>query len=162
MDCNSVGFSPSGMCTTMCVDLCNSASTSIRAAGYAFNSYPIRDAIIAAHGRGVNVRMLFDYFTSNRQRPAANACLDAGIPIRLANQYPNYYNSFLLADDSTLLSGTFVWTYQAQDINACNLYRITDTNQVNCTAAQFDTDYNNAVTFVPTFPTQSNPAGTAR
>jgi len=55
-----VAFSPHGGCTALIVKVINSAQHSIRVLAYSFTSAPIAKALVEAHKRGVDVRVVVD------------------------------------------------------------------------------------------------------
>lgn len=90
------------------LDHINSATTSIDLAIYDFNRDSIRDALIAAHGRGVSVRVVTDDEASEHNatyKPYYDALKSAGITVIDDNRPSDImHNKFWVFD------GTIVWT----------------------------------------------------
>lgn len=88
------------------LDRINAAATSIDVAIYDFNRDSIRDALIAADGRGVTVRVVTD--DDDYSDPSYNAhymALEAvGIPVIQDNRSSIMHNKFFIID------GEYVWT----------------------------------------------------
>ncbi|QLS68031.1 phospholipase D-like domain-containing protein [Citrobacter sp. RHBSTW-00881] len=62
-----VGFSPEGSAQKAILDLINSAQQEIRMAAYSFTSPVIAKALINAHRRGVDVRIVVDKGQNNNR-----------------------------------------------------------------------------------------------
>lgn len=90
------------------LDFISGATTSIDLAIYDFNRDSIRDALLAAHGRGVTVRVVTDDEASEHNatyKPYYDALKDAGIPVVDDNRPSDImHNKFWIFD------GTIVWT----------------------------------------------------
>ena len=106
---NTTAPGPSPTQTTMeqaLLQRLNNAATSIDAALYSLNRASIRDALIAAHNRGVAVRVVADdeAYTQAAYNAHFAALQTAGIPLVLDNRTSLMHNKFLVID------GALVWT----------------------------------------------------
>lgn len=106
------------------VTLLDSAQTSLDVSIYGFDRVELRDALIRAHQRGVQVRVMGDdeaYFDSNYQ-PHYQALESAGIPVlydmRGANSIE--HNKFAVIDGSMVWTGSMNWTNNDTTYNANN------------------------------------------
>jgi hypothetical protein len=84
------------------------ATTSIDAALYDFNRATIRDALIAAHNRGVSVRVVADddAYAAASYHPSFVALEAAGIPLVLDNRSSIMHNKFFIIDGVVVWSGS--------------------------------------------------------
>jgi phosphatidylserine/phosphatidylglycerophosphate/cardiolipin synthase-like enzyme len=118
-----VGFSPNGRAESLVITTIANARSRIEIAAYAFTSRPITEALIAARRRGVAVRLVADA-RSNQESPYARAAfgalLSAGAQVRLNDRYAIHHDKFVIADGSTLETGSFNFTASAASRNSEN------------------------------------------
>jgi phosphatidylserine/phosphatidylglycerophosphate/cardiolipin synthase-like enzyme len=114
-------FSPGGGCTDAIVAQINSAQHSIEFQGYTFTSRPIGSALVAAHRRGVDVKVVLDAASTGDHRAEAVYVLHGGIPVYLDAKHAIAHNKVILIDDSTLITGSFNFTRAAEEDNAENV-----------------------------------------
>jgi len=118
-------FPPGDDGEAVIVDEIGAASRSVHVAIYTFTSEPIRDALVHAAQRGVEVRVLAD------PQPGINdavlASLErAGIPVRFASNEAGgiMHNKFTVVDGRTVLTGSFNYTVSANTLNDENVLRL--------------------------------------
>jgi len=114
-------FSPSPEAITLVQTTIGHAEHSIDLAAYSFTSYKIADALIEAKQRGVEVRVLLDKAQGKRHYKAIKELRDAGIPIRINRHYAIMHDKYLIVDDSTVETGSFNYTANAEKHNAENV-----------------------------------------
>jgi len=96
----------------------------VHVAAYFFTSYPIAEALVKAHNRGVDVKVVLD---SHQKFRRVIGYLDRnGIATRLNNHYAIMHDKFLIVDDATLETGSFNFTRAAEYENAENVLVIRD------------------------------------
>ena len=98
---------------------------------FLLTSRVIADSLIAAHGRGVDVRVLGDA----RQHAENSGSLlqrlaRAGIPVWLETRYRHAHNKVMVIDAGTqhpaVITGSYNYTRSAQALNAENLVIVRD------------------------------------
>ncbi|MDF2529367.1 MAG: phospholipase [Gammaproteobacteria bacterium] len=117
-----VCFTPGGNCTELIVQQINSAKKNIWVQAYSFTSYPIGDALVAAQKRGVNVQVILD--KSNFEpgvHTSAYYLIRHGIKVWDDNQLNIAHNKVMIFDSSVIETGSFNYTYAAQNDNAENV-----------------------------------------
>ena len=114
-------FSPGGGCTDAIVGQINAAQHSIECQGYTFTSRPIGSALVAAHRRGVDVKVILDAASTGDHRTEAVYVLHGGIPVYLDAKHAISHNKVILIDDTTLITGSFNFTRAAEEENAENV-----------------------------------------
>lgn len=119
-----VCFSPEGNCLPIILNLINNAKTEILFQSYSFTSKNIANALMKAHHRGVNVKILFDrsqltarYSQIHKLRETGIDCLVDPVP-RIA------HNKIMIIDKDIVLTGSYNWTNTAETRNAENLLLI--------------------------------------
>ena len=121
-----VYFSPRGGCTAAIVRALDGAKETVLVQAYTFNSIPIEKALIEAHNRGVDVRVILD--SSQRTEPASSApyLKKAGIPIFIDDKCAIAHNKVMVIDGLIVVTGSFNFTKAAEESNAENLLVIRD------------------------------------
>lgn len=72
-------------------------------------------ALVAAHQRGVDVKIVLDD-RGNRGKAsvaAMNIVVNAGIPLRTNGHFSIQHDKILVVDSQTVESGSYNWTYIA-------------------------------------------------
>jgi len=116
--------------------LLNGAQDSVHAALYALDRASIRDALIAARGRGVEVQVVADddAYAESQYYPHFRALEQAGIPLVLDNRSSLMHNKFLVVD------GQAVWTGSTNMTDTCFTYN--HNNSLVLTSTQVAYAYN--------------------
>lgn len=113
-------FSPHGGCTQACVEQINSAQKEILVQAYSFTSQPIGEALIAAHKRNVNVRVILDKSQLAEHGSELDAFYAAGIEVWIDGRHPIAHAKLMIIDGLTIIGGSFNYTKQAES-NSENL-----------------------------------------
>lgn len=93
---------------------------------YLLTSKRVVSALVDAHRRGTDVRVLLDAEQLTRVTPSMALVLNAaGIPIWLETKYQNAHNKIIVIDagrpDAIVVTGSFNFTWTAQHKNAENM-----------------------------------------
>mgnify|MGYP006100996633 CR=1 FL=1 len=89
---------------------------------FSFTNDDLANEIIAAHKRGVAVRIITDDEAMKGKGADAQRCSDAGIPVRTDSEERfHMHNKFMVVDQTFLLTGSFNWTFQAGKSNQENV-----------------------------------------
>ena len=121
-----VYFSPQGGCTEAVVKEIDAAKASILVQAYSFTSAPIAKALVEAHNRGVDVRVILDRSQRTEKYSSADFVAHAGIPCYIDAQHAIAHNKVMVIDGETVLTGSFNFTKAAEEHNAENLLVIRD------------------------------------
>ena len=121
-----VYFSPKGGCTEAVVDTLNKATNSVLVQAYSFTSVPIAKALVDAHKRGVNIRVILDKSNRTANYSSADFVQRAGITTYIDAKHSIAHNKIIVVDAKTILTGSFNFTKAAEDSNAENLLVIQD------------------------------------
>jgi phosphatidylserine/phosphatidylglycerophosphate/cardiolipin synthase-like enzyme len=114
-------FSPKGGCTDAIVEAIGGAASEVLMQAYSFTSDPIRDALIAAHRRGVTVRVILDREASEEPHSERRTLAKAGLELWTDGEHPIAHNKILVVDRRTVVTGSFNFTKQAETGNAENV-----------------------------------------
>ena len=118
----------------------NGATQTIDCALYGFNRERVRDALIAAHNRGVTVRVVADdEAATGHYSPTYQALTAAGIPV-VTDPYVSYiqHNKFAVFDRRTVWTGSTNWTDTGFTYNANSSIVITSVHLALAYTAEFE------------------------
>ena len=121
-----VFFSPNGGCTRAVVSALDSATNSVYVQAYSFTSAPIAKALVSAHERKVNVRMLLDDSQRTEKYSEADFLDHYGIAPLIDSRHAIAHNKIMIIDEALVITGSFNFTKAAEEKNAENLLIIHD------------------------------------
>jgi phosphatidylserine/phosphatidylglycerophosphate/cardiolipin synthase-like enzyme len=121
-----VYFSPRGGATEAVVNCLREATNSVLVQAYSFTSAPIAEALVAAHRRGVKVRVILDHSQRTEKYSEADFLDHSGIPPLIDAEHPIAHNKVMIIDEYLLITGSFNFTKAAEEKNAENLLVIND------------------------------------
>lgn len=103
----------------------DAARLTVDVAIYDLNLWSIRDALLAAHRRGVQVRMVTE--SDNRDRPEFDELADAGIPILGDRREGLMHHKFVVIDGFQVWTGSMNFTLGSAYNGNNNLLRVDST-----------------------------------
>jgi len=121
-----VHFSPRGGCTETIVKELGNAKKMVLVQAYSFTSAPIAKALVDAHKRGVDVRVILDKSQRTAKYSSADFLAHAGIATFIDAKHAIAHNKVMIIDGETVLTGSFNFTKAAEEKNAENLLVIRD------------------------------------
>ena len=134
----AVYFSPKGGCTDAVVREIDAAKKMILVQAYSFTSVPIAKALVDAHKRGVDVRVILDKSQRSEKYSSADFVAHAGIPTFIDAKHAIAHNKIMIIDGVTILTGSFNFTRAAEEKNAENLLVIRDSDLADKYHSNFD------------------------
>lgn len=143
-----VAFSPQGGCQEMVLDQIEAAQTRIWAAVYSFTSDTIAQALVSTHERGVDVKMIMDEEQIDSEYSQANLMTSHGIEVRHDTHPGLMHHKFAVVDDSVVISGSYNWSWSAENRNDENLLVITSPEIVDLFEERFEMIWVEAVEWV--------------
>jgi phosphatidylserine/phosphatidylglycerophosphate/cardiolipin synthase-like enzyme len=118
----AVYFSPRGGCESAVVGELGAARKTVRVQAYSFTNAAIAQALVGAHRRGVDVKVVLDRGgNATTNYSAADFVAHAGIPTWLDGAHAIAHNKVMIIDGETLITGSFNFTAAAEKSNAENL-----------------------------------------
>jgi len=121
-----VFFSPNGGATEAVVNALAQVTNNVLVQAYSFTSAPIAEALVAAHRRGVSVRVILDHSQRTEKYSEADFLSHNGIPTLIDAQHPIAHNKIMILDGYLIVTGSFNFTRAAEEKNAENLLLIND------------------------------------
>ncbi len=110
------------------------ATSSVDAALYDIGWQPIIDALVAAHGRGVSVRIV----TDSENVDAFQSLINAGIPVTALTSSYLMHDKFFIIDGMTVFTGSWNPTITGTIYNANDLIKISSASVASIYQAEFD------------------------
>lgn len=114
-------FSPKGGCTDAVLAELKHARREILVLAYSFTSKPIAQALVEAKLRGVHVEIILDKSNEKEAYTDLQFFIEQGLAPLIDPEHAIAHNKVMLIDNSTLVTGSFNFTYQAETENAENL-----------------------------------------
>jgi len=114
-------FVPDGAsCEAMLVDAIRNTRQNLLIQAYSFTSPAIAEAVVQAHKRGVDVRVIVDKSQLGEKYTSATFIKHAGIPIVVDTDPAIAHNKVMVFDQQAVFTGSFNFTRSAQQRNAEN------------------------------------------
>ena len=116
-----VAFSPNGGGAALIIRTIGEAKKSIKVQAYSFTNADIAKALLDAHKRGVNVRAVLDKSQETEKYTSATFLANAGVPVRIDDDFAIAHNKIMIIDEETVITGSFNFTKAAEEKNAENV-----------------------------------------
>lgn len=114
-------FTPGEDCAAVVIAAIGEARRTIRLLGYGFTSRRILDALVDAHRRGVDVRLVLDASNLRDRYSRAGEAAASGIRVAIDGSVSISHNKLLMVDDALVMTGSYNFTVSANTRNAENL-----------------------------------------
>ncbi len=131
-------FSPGSSCIDRIVSLFNAAEESVDICVFTISCDVISDAIIAAHKRGVKIRVISDDDKADDLGSDIARFIGKKIKVKTDDSPSHMHHKFAIFDQRILLNGSFNWTRSATMNNNENI--VVDTNPALVQAFQQEFD----------------------
>jgi phosphatidylserine/phosphatidylglycerophosphate/cardiolipin synthase-like enzyme len=115
----------------------NQAETSINIAMYTFTDKEITLSLANAQQRGVKVRVYLDRSQIESTYSISRFLVQNGIKVRISSNNYIMHNKFAIIDNRLLLTGSYNWTFAANNKNEENLMVIDDPEIIKIFQNQF-------------------------
>ncbi len=141
-------FCPSAECTALPIAALDSARSRVWVAMYSFTNQDFADALIRAHARGVDVRVIVEKQQAGSQYSQHVALSTNGISVRIDSN-PNFmHNKFAVIDSEKLINGSMNWTGNGVGENNENVLVIASPELNSKFADEFQKIWNESDAFV--------------
>lgn len=116
-------FTPQYFCSGIIVKQINDSKRSVQVQAYSFTLDAVKQALVKAHDRNVNVQVILD----RTQEHKIGAYFAAyGIPVWIDYRPAIAHNKVMIIDGQTVITGSFNFTNAAQERNAENVLVVHD------------------------------------
>lgn len=116
-----VAFSPNGGGAGLIIRTIGEAKKTIKVQAYSFTNADIAKALLDAHKRGVNVRVVLDKSQETEKYTSATFLANAGVPVRIDDDFAIAHSKIMILDEETVITGSFNFTKAAEERNAENV-----------------------------------------
>jgi phosphatidylserine/phosphatidylglycerophosphate/cardiolipin synthase-like enzyme len=116
-----VYFSPNGGTTQAIIKEINDAKSEILVQVYSFTSSPIAKALVDASKRGVQVETILDKSQRKKRHTEAALLANMKLPTYIDSKHSMANNKVMIIDKTTVITGSFNFTKEAEQNNAENL-----------------------------------------
>lgn len=131
-----VYFSPNGGAASQVVDWIDRANETIHVLIYSFTNDNIGDAVVRAHKRGVEIKVVFEK-SQVSQYSEYMKLRTAGVLVRNDTNSGLMHHKVAVIDSYIILTGSFNWSANAEDHNNENLMVIRSENLVTTFEEEF-------------------------
>ncbi len=114
-------FSPDGGFTQTIIKYISGAESEILIQSYYFGSFPVAEALIKAHKRGVRVSLIMDRADRAEGVTPGIRMSQEGIPVYLDNKHAIANNRVMIIDRRTVFTGSFDFNKASEQSIADNL-----------------------------------------
>ncbi len=132
-----VYFSPNGGCEARLLYWIRKANVSIHAMVFSITLDRIVDALISAHRRGIDVRIVMERSTIDSSGSDYGKLKAAGVPIRLPTTHGLMHNKVAVIDEIVVITGSYNWTRDAEQSNSENMIILTNAKIANTYEREF-------------------------
>jgi|TARA_B110000503_G_C7126249_1_gene404742 phospholipase D len=122
----SLCFTPPSGCAKVISNLISKAKESVYVQAYGITSNEIVDELLAAHARGVKVRVLLDKSNLSDKYSKMQQMIDSGIDVSIDKVSGIAHNKVIILDESKIITGSFNFTKSADTRNAENVIIVND------------------------------------
>lgn len=129
-----VAFSPEQDVASLIIKAINQAKKQVLVQAFSFTHKDIAQALIDAHRRGVEVKLIADYEQSEHENDKVAQIAKAKVPVWLDGEHQSAHNKVVLIDVNTpqvvIITGSYNFTFAAQFKNAENVLLIRGNNKL--------------------------------
>lgn len=143
---NELCFSPGGNCDRVVVNWIDRANVSVHVLIYSFTLDDVRDALIRAMARGVDVKVVMEKENAHESGSEYDTLKAAGVDIRLDSNPALMHDKVAVVDSHIILTGSYNWSWSATHSNNENLVVLDDHAWASAYELQFQSIYGAAST----------------
>ena len=118
---SQVYFSPGEACRKAIVQQIKGASDHLHICVFTISDDLITKAIVDSYKRGIQVRIITDNDKSLDQGSDVEHLASLGIQVKMDNTSNHMHHKFMVADDHTVITGSYNWTSSAARFNHENI-----------------------------------------
>ena len=121
-----LAFSPGPECRKMILSEIFNSEETIDICVFTISDNQIKDAIISAHHRGIQVRIISDNFKMYDEGSDISELSSEGIEVKVDASEFHMHHKFMVVDAKRLLTGSYNWTRTAELQNSENIIVLED------------------------------------
>lgn len=114
-------FSPKGGCHDAILRELKAARREVLVQAYSFTADPLTFALVNAKKQGITVEIVLDKSNEVERYSDLHILLEQGMEVKIDHDHAIAHNKIIIIDKTTLITGSFNFTNQAEHENAENL-----------------------------------------
>lgn len=131
-------FSPGDACRNVIIKQIQSAVSNLQICVFTISDNVISDSILFAHRKGLNIKIITDNDKSLDEGSDIEAIAKAGIPVKMDRTSNHMHHKFMVADNKTVITGSYNWTRSAAKFNHENILLTNESSVVKSFLKEFD------------------------
>lgn len=131
-------FEPGDECPNRIVELFSQARLKVDVCVFTITHDFIATSILAAHNRGVAVRIISDDYKVQDHGSDIIRLAESGIPVRIDKSSAHMHHKFAIFDGNLVLTGSYNWTRSAAEQNLENIVVLEDPGLARAFQRVFD------------------------
>jgi phosphatidylserine/phosphatidylglycerophosphate/cardiolipin synthase-like enzyme len=135
---SNVVFSPGDDCLNALLGLIQGAHKSLQICVFTISENKLREALLDAHNRGVQVRIITDNDKAEDKGSDIDWLEQKGVPVRVDRTRHHMHHKFVIADSKQIATGSFNWTKSASLYNHENILLLNDETVIRDFAEEFE------------------------
>ncbi len=135
---SKIYFSPGEECLNAILYEIERCKSSLDVCVFTITDDRIARALIAAHRRGVEVRIISDDDKRLDKGSDIQKMADAGVPTKIDDTPNHMHHKYCVMDNKRVLTGSYNWTRSAERYNHENIIILDDMKAVNSFSNEFD------------------------
>jgi phosphatidylserine/phosphatidylglycerophosphate/cardiolipin synthase-like enzyme len=137
-------FTPPSDVAAAVIEVIDNSKSEVLVQAYGFTHNGIAQALLRAHARGVQVKVLLDAKTDSTNRYVTELLQAQQIPLRLDGGHAIAHNKVIVVDAELVITGSFNFTNSAQTRNAENLLVLKSSGLADSYKANWQTHWNHS------------------
>ena len=131
-------FSPGDACRNVIMRQIDKATALLSICVFTISDDTIANSLLTAHQKGVTIKIITDNDKSFDEGSDIEQLAKAGIAIKMDNTPNHMHHKFMLADQRSLITGSYNWTRSAARYNHENILLTQDPAVIKSYANEFD------------------------
>lgn len=131
-------FSPGDACRNAIIKQIDAAIKLLHVCVFTISDDTISSKLLAAHKRGVAIKVITDNDKSMDEGSDIYELSRAGIAVKMDNTSNHMHHKFMIADQHTLITGSYNWTRSAARYNHENILLTQEPEIVKSFAIEFE------------------------
>lgn len=102
-------------------ELLDAAQSKVHVAMFYFTSQSLASKLLALKNKGVEVKVLADNEQMSDGRNQVSYLQNSGVTVKIDGSGQSMHHKFLIIDSSIVCTGSYNWTYSAENLNTENM-----------------------------------------
>lgn len=135
---SDVYFSPGDGCRNAIIHQINAATHQLNICVFTISDDSITDAIITAHKKGTQIRIITDNDKSHDEGSDIDQIASEGIAVKMDRTPNHMHHKFMVTDQKAIITGSYNWTRSAARFNHENILLSKEAGLIKSYLKEFD------------------------